>query len=159
MTFCKLHFVGLTADSVSNEPLSKTESRPQNQNKAIGSQNNGLVQDKSAETDKTPHLREQVLDIRQPVAQFIINSLLQAAAFVVAIAFGIYAIKSVQVGDIGNHYANQAAGQALTANQLTLLTFCFAMNGSQVWIHASSHAYLTNVIVVPIDIRLRSHLL
>jgi hypothetical protein len=74
--------------------------------------------------------------LRQPVAQFIINTLLQVAAFAVAIAFGIFAIKSVQVGNLANSYANQSAEQALTANQLTLLTFCFStMNGSQVRMH------------------------
>ena len=75
------------------------------------------------------------------MAQFIIISLLQAAAFAVAIAFGIFAIKSVQVGDQANRYANQAIEQALTANQLTLLTFCLStMNGSQVRKHEDIHS-------------------
>jgi hypothetical protein len=122
----------LTVNSVSNNPISKTESTPEKQNEAAHSQNKSSPQTQSVEQSNTPLLREQILDIRQPVAQFIINSLLQAAAFTVALAFGIFAVKSVQVGDAANGYANQAAEQALTANQLTLLTFCFAMNGSQV---------------------------
>lgn len=86
-----------------------------------------------AERSNNPLLREQILDIQQPVAQFIINSLLQVAAFAVGIAFGIYAVKSVQVGNLANSYSNRAIEQALTANQLALLAFCFStINGNQV---------------------------
>ena len=45
-------------------------------------------------------MHHQILDVRQPVAQFVINSFLQAAAFAVAIAFGVFAVKSVDVANL-----------------------------------------------------------
>jgi hypothetical protein len=79
-----------------------------------------------------PPLRQHIQDIRQPVAQFVINSLLQVAAFATAIAFGVFAVKSVDVQDLANNYASQATLEALTANQLTLLSFCLSViAGSQ----------------------------
>jgi hypothetical protein len=40
----------------------------------------------------------QVTTLSPPLGQFVINTILQIAAFAVAIAFGIYAVKSVTVG-------------------------------------------------------------
>lgn len=111
---------------ISNEPI-PTASTPEKQSTP---ENMRSLRDYVQSSNPLPH--EQILDIRQPVAQFIINTLLQVAAFAVAIAFGIFAIKSVQVGNLANSYANQSVEQSLTANQLTLLTFYFStINGSQ----------------------------
>jgi len=52
--------------------------------------------------------------------------MLQGAGFVAAIAFGIYAVKSVRVGNVANQYAGQAAQQAAIANQLALLAVCLS---------------------------------
>lgn len=68
----------------------------------------------------------QVATLSPPVGQFFINSLLQGAGFVAAIAFGIYAVKSVRVGNMANQYAGQAAQQAAIANQLALLAVCLS---------------------------------
>ncbi|KAF2016920.1 hypothetical protein BU24DRAFT_140696 [Aaosphaeria arxii CBS 175.79] len=78
---------------------------------------------------------ETVSRLEPPIAQFAINVLLQLAAFAAAIAFGVFAVKSVQVGNRANAYANAAAGladkamaQAEMANQLTLLALCTSEN-------------------------------
>jgi hypothetical protein len=73
----------------------------------------------------------QVATFSPPAGQFVINTLLQVAGFVAAIAFGIYAVKSVTVGNTANQYAGQAVLQAATANQLAILAVCLS-NGNQV---------------------------
>ena len=73
----------------------------------------------------------QVLKTSPPWGQFVINTLLQIAGFGAATAFGIFAVRSVGVGDTGNQFAHLSLLQAIAANRLTILTFCFA-NGSQV---------------------------
>lgn len=77
-------------------------------------------------------MHQQILDVKQPVAQFIINSFLQAAAFAVATAFGVFAVKSVDVAILANKYTLQSQEQAMTANQLALLAFCVTVNGNNV---------------------------
>jgi hypothetical protein len=64
--------------------------------------------------------------LKPPIAQFIINLLLQLAAFAAAIAFGVYAVKSVDVAIKGNNYANQAIEIADIANKLSLLALCLS---------------------------------
>jgi len=75
--------------------------------------------------DQTQPLH-QVTTFSPPVGQFVVNSMLQGAGFVAAIAFGIYAVKSVRVGNVANQYAGQAAQQAAIANQLALLAVCLS---------------------------------
>ena len=67
---------------------------------------------------------QPVATLSPPAGQFLINTLLQAAGFAAAIAFGVYAVNSVQ-------YAHQAVQQAVTANQLAILAVCLS-NGTQV---------------------------
>jgi len=88
---------------------------------------------------------QPVATLSPPAGQFLINTLLQAAGFAAAIAFGVYAVKSVTVGNSANQYANQAVQQAVsanqyaeqavqqavTANQLAILAVCLS-NGTQV---------------------------
>lgn len=78
--------------------------------------------------------------LRQPTGQFVINIFLQIAAFAAAIAFGIFAIKSVRIASQANELANQAndiarranvfadeaIGQAWLANQFTLIALCLS---------------------------------
>jgi hypothetical protein len=74
----------------------------------------------------------QVVTLSPPIGQFFINSLLQGAGFVAAIAFGIYAVKSVRVGNTANQYASEAVLQAVTANQLALLAVCLSNRNQEV---------------------------
>jgi len=74
---------------------------------------------------------QRVATLSPPAGQFLINSLLQAAGIAAAIAFGVYAVKSVTIGYSANQYAKQAVQQAVTANQLAILAVCLS-NGTQV---------------------------
>ena len=67
---------------------------------------------------------QQIATLSPPIGQFVINTLLQIAAFAAAIAFGVYAVKSVTVGSDANNYAAKAVEQAVTANQLAILAVC-----------------------------------
>ncbi|EXJ63152.1 hypothetical protein A1O7_03597 [Cladophialophora yegresii CBS 114405] len=73
----------------------------------------------------------QVATVRPPVGQFVIHTLLQIAGFAVAIAFGIYAVRSVHVAVAANSFSREANSfsreairQALAANQLALFGAC-----------------------------------
>jgi hypothetical protein len=74
---------------------------------------------------------QRVATLSPPAGQFLINTLLQAAGIAAAIAFGVYAVRSVRVGNSANQYADQAVRQAVTANQLAILAVCLS-NGTQV---------------------------
>lgn len=109
--------------SVTDGPLPMS-STPSSQNKLLP-EKQPVVQSNLPPPDR------QVSTISPPVGQFIINMLLQVAAFAAAIAFGIFAVKSVTVGNLANGYANQAARLAVTANQLAMLSLCLS-SGNQV---------------------------
>lgn len=78
--------------------------------------------------------------LRQPTGQFVINIIVQVAAVAAAIAFGIFAIKSVKIANRANElaaeanriavqanaYASDSIAQAWMANQLTLLALCLS---------------------------------
>ncbi|KAK4938584.1 hypothetical protein LTR10_021015 [Elasticomyces elasticus] len=81
-------------------------------------------------TNQGPPGTVQVTRLSPPIGQFIINTLLQILGFGTAIAFGVFAVKSVNVGDTANVYSDQSMQQALIANQLTLLSVCLS-NGNQ----------------------------
>lgn len=85
----------------------------------------------SAQSTPLPQSSQQVATLSPPAGQFLINTLLQAAGFAAAIAFGVYAVKSVTVGNSANQYADQALQLAVTANQLAILAVCLS-NGTQV---------------------------
>jgi NhaP-type Na+/H+ or K+/H+ antiporter len=64
-----------------------------------------------------------------PLGQFVVNITLQVAGFVAAVAFGVFAIKSVRMADTSNRYAAQALEQSIVANRLAMLSVCLsAMN-------------------------------
>ena len=73
-----------------------------------------------------------------PIGQFFVNLLVQCAGFAAAIAFGIYAVKSVQVGSnanevalAANKIAEEANRIARDANQLAVIDLCLS-NENQV---------------------------
>lgn len=79
-------------------------------------------------------LHEQVFNVKQPTGQFFIHFILQVVAFAVAVAFGVFAIKSVQVGHRANGYAIEAneysqlaMDQAKVANQLAFIAYCSSL--------------------------------
>lgn len=83
-------------------------------------------QEKSPISRTFPQQGQQIITLQPPIGQFLINTLLQISAFTAAIAFGVYAVKSVTVGSDANRYANQAVQETVTANQLALLAVCLA---------------------------------
>ena len=66
-----------------------------------------------------------------PPGKFLIEIVFELVGLVAAIAFGVFAVKSVTVADQANEYSRQAILQALTSNQLTLLALCMS-SGNQV---------------------------
>ncbi|OCT54672.1 hypothetical protein CLCR_03047 [Cladophialophora carrionii] len=73
----------------------------------------------------------QVATVSPPVGQFVIHTLLQIAGFAVAIAFGVYAVRSVHAAVLANsfsreanNFSREAIQQAFAANQLALLATC-----------------------------------
>lgn len=81
-----------------------------------------------------------------PLGQFLLSMLLQTAALAAAIAFGVFAVRSVDLADAANNIAKEAnsiadgatsaADQqakdaselAMAANRLALITLCLADN-------------------------------
>ncbi|MCJ1301654.1 hypothetical protein MMC08_004455 [Hypocenomyce scalaris] len=57
-----------------------------------------------------------------PLGQFFLNTILQIAAFVAAIAFGVFAVKSVKIANAANAYAARALEEARVANQVAMLS-------------------------------------
>lgn len=94
----------------------------------------GSLPEKQSTEDIHQPPAPQVAKLTPPLGHFIINTLLQIAAFAAAIAFGIYAVKSVTVGNDANgyaaeanKYAAQAVRQAQVANELALMADQMAM--------------------------------
>lgn len=76
-------------------------------------------------------LRKKTATLSPPLGQFFINTILQFAAFAVAIAFGVFAVKSIDIARTANEYsasANSYAARALeearVANQVAMLAVC-----------------------------------
>lgn len=84
---------------------------------------------------QSPNSSKQITaTLTPPVGQFWVNFSLQLIAIVAAIAFGIFAVKSVNVGieanglaSLSNRYAVGAIDAARTANQLALVAVCMAL--------------------------------
>lgn len=68
----------------------------------------------------------RIATLSPPVGQFIINTILQMAGFAAAIAFGVFAVRSVNVGHDANRFAAQALDEAVIANKLAMLALCLA---------------------------------
>ncbi len=80
--------------------------------------------------DPTPNSQSSKIETRAilepPTGQFFTNALLQSAAIAAAIAFGVFAVKSVNIANAANAYAAAAVEQARLANQVALLAFCLS---------------------------------
>lgn len=79
-----------------------------------------------------------VTRLSPPVGQFVINTLLQIAGFVAAIAFGIYAVQSVKVGKDANQWAD-------IANQLALLDLCMSSDNQVSFAKYLLHLSVTRI--------------
>lgn len=76
-------------------------------------------------------LKQTTATLSPPLGQFFINMILQIAAFAAAIAFGVFAVKSINIARTANEYsasANSYAARALeearVANQVAMLAIC-----------------------------------
>lgn len=78
-----------------------------------------------------PPSPQRIATLSPPIGQFVINMILQIAAFAAAIAFGVFAVKSVTVGNDANRFAARALDEAVIANKLAMLAVCLA-TGNQV---------------------------
>ncbi|KAH7130719.1 hypothetical protein B0J11DRAFT_578230 [Dendryphion nanum] len=58
--------------------------------------------------------------------QFILTMLLQIAAFAVTVAFGIFAVWSVKLGNEANLCAEKAFKQSELSNRQTIVTLCLS---------------------------------
>lgn len=96
---------------------------------------NGEV-DEQQSTATSPHIHPLVelqqqfpqgLALSPPLGELIISSLLQVLALGVAVAFGVYAVKSVRVASEANSFAVQALAEARLANQIAMLSICTSM--------------------------------
>ncbi|KIW26687.1 uncharacterized protein PV07_06500 [Cladophialophora immunda] len=68
--------------------------------------------------------------LRPPPGKWLVEMIVELAALIAAVAFGAYAVKSVTLSNRGNTYSSRALQQALTSNQLTLLTICLGSLGA-----------------------------
>lgn len=67
-----------------------------------------------------PH-NSTIVKLSSPIGQHVVNVILQLAAIVAAIAFGYFAVESVQV-------ANRANAEAHLANQIAIYAICNSNN-------------------------------
>ena len=84
-------------------------------------------------------LKKRTATLTPPLGQFFINMILQIAAFAAAIAFGVFAVKSIDIARTANEYsasANSYAARALeearVANQVAMLAVCSQSGDVQV---------------------------
>lgn len=85
--------------------------------------------------------KKSIATLSPPLGQFFINTILQIAAFAAAIAFGVFAIISIDIARAANEYsarANSYAARALeearVANQVAMLAVCSQSGAVQVCI-------------------------
>lgn len=82
--------------------------------------------------EKTTATKRMTATLTPPLGQFFINMILQIAAFVAAIAFGVFAIKSIDIARTANSYAAEALEEARLANQVAMLAVCSQSDDVQV---------------------------
>ena len=80
-----------------------------------------------------PEEPARIAKLSPPLGQFVLNMILQIAALVAAIAFGVFAVKSVTVGNEANRYAIRALEEAVIANKISMLAFCFSNTNQVRW--------------------------
>lgn len=101
---------------------------------------------KEAEKLKIP-LKQTTATLSPPLGQFFINMILQIATFGAAIAFGIFAVKSINIARTANSYAAQALEEARVANQVAMLGIC--SQSSFVQVCACLLAYKFGCVIKP----------
>lgn len=106
--------------------------------KKSGSSSNPTAPEKEGE-QLNRLLKRKTATLSPPLGQFFINMLLQIAAFAAAIAFGVFAVKSIDIARTANKYsasANNYAARALeearVANQVAMLAVCSQSGDVQV---------------------------
>lgn len=84
-------------------------------------------------------LKKATATLSPPLGQFFITIILQVATFTSAIAFGVFAVKSIHIARTANEYsasANSFSAQALEeariANQVAMLAVCSQPGAAQV---------------------------
>ena len=91
------------------------------------------VSSKSPTPNVTAQNSTHIAKLSPPLGQFLVNSLLQVCGFIVAVASGIFAVKSVNVSIDGNDVAvsvNNNAQAANDANRIALVDLCVSLGGS-----------------------------
>lgn len=80
------------------------------------------------ETDKISRWSHSLngLMVTLPSTQHIANIILQISAIVAAIAFGAFAVQSVELANHANHYAAAAANFSLVSNQMAMYAICIS---------------------------------
>jgi hypothetical protein len=118
--------------ALGNQPIgSHSQSRSSHEKQAARS--NALAQ------PSTTSITTQVQTLSPPLGHFLINLMLQFVAFAIAIAFGVYAIRSVRVEVL-------AVQQAQTANQLALVALCLTSSNMVSIFHLVSLLFLESRI-------------
>ena len=76
-------------------------------------------------------LRTEVARLTPPVGQFIISTVLNVLGFAAAIAFGVFAVRSVSLAIASNNAASRANDlasvandQSIVANRVALISYC-----------------------------------
>ena len=89
--------------------------------------------------EKKTAMKRMTATLTPPLGQFFINMILQIAAFVAAIAFGVFAVKSIDIARTANEYSARANGyaaealeEARLANQVAMLAVCSQSGDVQV---------------------------
>lgn len=102
------------------------------------SPSNPTTSEEEKEKSNRP-LRNATATLSPPLGQFFINIILQIAAFAAAIAFGVFAVKSIDIARTANDYsaranslADQALEEARVANQVAMLSICSQSGAVQV---------------------------
>lgn len=138
----------LTSAAMANEPIDSTAPSASNNNIALApsttnpspTPNESLSSPSKEEEEKLNRsLKKARATISPPLGQFFITTILQIATFNAAIAFGVSAIKSINIARTANEYsasansyASQALEEALLANQVAMLAVCLQPGATQV---------------------------
>ena len=70
----------------------------------------------------------EVTTLSPPIGQFIVNTILNVFGVAAAIAFGLFAVHSVQLASNANKLAAIANNQSEVNNQMALINFCLPKN-------------------------------
>lgn len=121
----------------SNSALVLDTTNPAPPNKSGASSSNTAPEKQGEKLNRLS--KKKTATLSPPLGQFFINMILQIAAFAAAIAFGVFAVKSINIARTANEYsasANSYAARALeearVANQVAMLAVCSQSGDVQV---------------------------